>query len=205
VFLLLLCLLPLRADVQPPDYGLALAREEAIRLESLNEQGRYPEVVKLGEAFQDDLLESAQVEYEIAFAWNALGEGDRARRHFRRALELDPGDAAAWYDLGEVYLREGSLDEAGEAFARAAALRPEHWAGPFRLAEIAARRGEAEAFEAHLRTALRNGFSFRVVVGDSNWLTYYRTPALRDVLKRLVTVYSDERLLEAFEQEEGTP
>lgn len=202
---ILLCLGAVLADQAPPDYASVLAREAATHVEALNTQGRYADAVAWGEAFQDRVLEDADVEYEIAYAWSALGESSRARRHFDRAVAQDPEHAAAWYDLGELLLVEGDLGGAEAAFARAAALRPDHWAGPFRLAEIAARRGDAPRFEEQLRQALAAGFSFRTVVGDANWAGYYRDPAMRDVLRRLVTVYSDERLLEAFEEEPRVP
>ena len=201
MLLLLICLLPVFADRPPPSYADVLVREAAARLEASNAQGGYADSVEWGEDFQKHVLQAADVEYEIAFAWNALGESGRARRHYRRAVVLEPDHAAAWYDLGELLLVQGDLDDAELAFERAAELRPDHWAGPFRLAEIAARHGQAERFEEQLRRALSAGFSFRVVVGDANWLGYYREPALRDVIRRLVTVYSDERLLQAFEQE----
>jgi tetratricopeptide (TPR) repeat protein len=197
---LLILALPVFADRPPPDYAEVLVREAAARLEATNLQGRYAEAVEWGGDFQRQVLEAAAIEYEIAYAWNALGERQRAQRHYRRAVALEPDHAASWYDLGELLLLEGDLAAAEEAFARAAALRPDHWAGAFRLAEVAARRGQAERFEEQLRLALAAGFSFRVVVGDANWLGYYRDPALRDVIRRLVTVYSDESLLDAFEE-----
>jgi tetratricopeptide (TPR) repeat protein len=205
VYMVLLALAPVLADQAPPDYGRVLAREASARLEELNLQGRYADAVAWGGTFQDQVIEAAEIEYEIAYAWNALGEQGRAERHYRGAIERDPAYAAAWYDLGELLLIAGELSEAEEAFAQAAALRPDHWAGPFRLAEVAARRGDAARFEEQLRLALASGFSFRVVVGDANWLGYYRDPALRDVIRRLVTVYSDERLLDAFQEESPTP
>ena len=189
------------ADRPPPDYGEVMVREAAARLEAMNVQGRHADAVEWGGDFQEQVLRAADLEYEIAYAWNALGERERAQRHYRRAVELEPDHAAAWYDLGELLLVEGDLGHAEEAFVHAADLRPDHWAGAFRLAEVAARRGDAPRFEEQLRLALASGFSFRVVVGDANWLGYYREPALRDVIRRLVTVYSDERLLIAFEEE----
>ncbi len=201
----MLCLATALADRPPTAYPVVLAREAAARLEASNVQGAYADTVEWGEDFQEQVLRAADVEYEIAYAWNALGEVGRARRHFERAVELEPDHAGAWYDLGELLLFQGELDDAEHAFERAAALRPDHWAGPFRLAELAARRGQPELFEEQLRRALSCGFSFRVVVGDANWLGYYREPALRDVIRRLVTVYSDERLLLAFEEETPQP
>ncbi len=205
MILLLLCIAVGWADRPPPDYAQVLVREASARLEALNTQGSHADAVEWGEDFQEQVLHAADLEYEIAYAWNALGERQRARRHYRRAVELEPDHAAAWYDLGELLLVEGALDDAELAFERAAELRPDHWAGAFRLAEVAARRGDAPRFEEQLRLALGAGFSFRVVVGDANWLGYYRDPALRDVIRRLVTVYSDERLLIAFEQEDPPP
>ncbi len=199
--LLLICLSTVLADRPPPDYAEVLSRQAATLLGAFNVEGHYADAVEWGEDFQDQVLQAADIEYEIAYAWNALGETGRARRHFRRAVELEPDHAAAWYDLGELLLFEGSLDDAERAFERAAALRRDHWAGPFRLAEVAARRGDPQRFEEQLRVALSTGFSFRVVVGDAHWLGYYRNPDLRDVIRRLVTVYSDERLLLAFEEE----
>ncbi len=193
------------ADRPPPDYGQQLVWEAAARLEAMNDQGRHADAVQWGGDFQDQVLGAADIEYEIAYAWNALGERERAKRHFRRAVEKDPDHAAAWYDLGELLLLGGDLDQAEHAFQRAAETRPDHWAGSFRLAEIAARRGQPAHFEEQLRLALASGFSFRVVVGDANWVGYYRDPELRDVIRRLVTVYSDERLLEAFEAAEPRP
>ena len=193
------------ADLQPPDYAAQLASEAATTVEAMNDQGRYADAVQWGDDFQDQVLAAADIEYEIAYAWNALGETERARRHYRRALDHESDHAAAWYDLGELLLFAGELDQAERAFERAAEARPEHWAGPFRLAEIAARRGQAPRFEEQLKLALAAGFSFRVVVGDANWAGYYRDPELRDVIRRLVTVYSDERLLEAFELQEPSP
>ncbi len=203
-FLLACCALA-TADQQPPSYERVLAHQATATVEAFNEHGRYAEAVEWGSGFQSQVLEHADIAYEVAYAWNALGDGERARRHFRAALALDPDHAASWYDLGELLLLEGQLDGAEHAFQRAAELRPDHWAGPFRLAEIAARRGEAERFEQQLRAALQEGFSFRVVVGDARWHGYYAQPELREVIRQLVTVYSDERLLDAFQEAAPAP
>jgi len=188
-----------RAARVPPDYAEEMVRRAAATAGRLNQEGRHAQAAEWGSEFQRHVIEGAAVEYEVGLAWYRLGRTDRAARHYRRTLDEDPTYAAAWYDLGEIRLEAWDLDEAEEAFARAAALRPDHWAGPFRLAEVAARRGDADGFESHLKDALSAGFSFRVVLGDPNWVEYYRNPALAEVIRRLVTVYSDERLLPLFE------
>ncbi len=195
----LACALAAHAARVPPDYTEELVGRAAALAGRLNQEGRHAEAAQWGAEFQRHVLRAAAVEYEVGLAWYRLGRMDTAARHYRRTLEQDPTLAAAWYDLGEIRLIDWDLDDAEEAFARAAALRPDHWAGPFRLAEVAARRGDATAFEAHLREALAAGFSFRVVLGDPHWVEYYRNPALAEVIRRLVTVYSDERFLQVFE------
>ncbi|MBN1335308.1 MAG: tetratricopeptide repeat protein [Deltaproteobacteria bacterium] len=188
-----------RAARVPPDYGDEIVRKAAAVAGRLNQDGRHAEAAEWGSEFQRHVVRGGAVEYEVGLAWYRLGRIERAERHYRRTLREDPAYAAAWYDLGEIQLARWDLDEAEEAFTQAARLRPDHWAGFFRLAEVAARRGDATGFEVHLRDALASGFSFRVILGDPNWVEYYRNPALAEVIRRLVTVYSDERLLQVFE------
>jgi tetratricopeptide (TPR) repeat protein len=183
----------------PPDYGEELVLKAAAIAERLNQAGQPAEAAEWGARFQRHVIAGASVEYEVGLAWYRLGRTDRAERHYRQTVDEDPTFAAAWYDLGEIRLAEWDLDEAEAAFARAAALRPDHWAGPFRLAEVSARRGDPAGFETHLKEALAAGFSFRTILGDPNWVEYYRNPSLAEVIRRLVTVYSDERLLPSFE------
>ena len=47
-----------------------------------------------------------------------LGNGERARPAFARALELDPERASVHYSLGEILLVEGDIDSALESFKR---------------------------------------------------------------------------------------
>ena len=185
--------------MEPPSYEEELVQRVVRSAETLNQAGRYREAIQLCKDFQRQFTWRAVLLYEQAFALNALQRDDEARRAYQRAVELEPSHAASWYDLGELELQAGRIDAAAEAFEQAALLRPDHWAGPFRLAEIAARRGDPRQFEIQLKRALAQGFSFQVVVVDPHWREYYREPALGEVMRRLVTVYGDERLLEAFE------
>jgi tetratricopeptide (TPR) repeat protein len=197
--LLALCPTPAHAEGRVPDYRAELAARVTEELERLNVEGRHKEAIRRGEAFGEDLFPAATVAYEVAFAYNRLGRVRPALRTYEAALSLDPGYAAAWYDLGELRLARGELDLAESCFSRSSALRPDHWAGPFRLADLAARRRDSTAFEENFREALRRGFDPLGIVGDATWRDHARDPVIAPVFARLVTVYGNEELLRMFE------
>lgn len=183
---------------EPRDYREALAARAASSIEALNASGRYEEAVQLGRRWQQGVEPSGAVSYEVAFAYNRMARLEDAIETYAEAIRLDPGNAAAHYDRGEILLALGRVDDAAADLQAAAALRPDHWAVHFRLAELAGRRGDAAAFEAHLTDALRNGFAFEVALQDPRWRGWFRDPALGPVLVKLVTLYGDERILEGL-------
>lgn len=186
----------------PGDYPAEVAARTLVVVERLNQEGRYGDVVEAVDLVQRSFPLDSHLAYEKAFALRALGKLEEAEKEYRRAVSLQDSNAAAWYDLGELLLQRGALEQAEEAFTHAARLRPDHWAGYFRLADTAARRGDGEAFEAHLREALRRGFRLADVAHDPSWRRYFRTEPLRGVLLRLITVYGDETLLREFESDD---
>lgn len=68
---------------------------------------------------------SAAVQYNAALALVMRERFGEAARFFRRALDLDPGLAPAWHNLGNVLKTFGEVDQAYECFERAVALSPE--------------------------------------------------------------------------------
>ena len=54
------------------------------------------------------------------------GSLDYAEAALRRALDVEPGDAASWNNLGVVLIRTERADEAADAFAAAVELRPNY-------------------------------------------------------------------------------
>ncbi len=52
------------------------------------------------------------------------GDPERARAHYRRAIDLDDGVAAAWFGMYMSARALGNADEAGEALERARSLAP---------------------------------------------------------------------------------
>ena len=68
--------------------------------------------------------ESAFLHRELGILERRQGHTDAALGHFRRAAELDPSDAAALIDVGELLEARQDLSGAEAAYRRAAALEP---------------------------------------------------------------------------------
>ena len=60
-----------------------------------------------------------------SIAARAKGQDERAAADARRAVELDPGEAAAWFQLGLTEQDAGRLDSALSRYAEAARRRPD--------------------------------------------------------------------------------
>ncbi|MEZ4236724.1 MAG: tetratricopeptide repeat protein [Myxococcota bacterium] len=194
------------AEVPLPDYRDALARQQWAAVNERLEAGcatdRFPVVCAEGtvdrviaevDAWQRTVGESARLEYLAGLAARYGGREAAAVRRYEHALQLDPGLAEAWYDLGEIRMGRGDLEGARACFEHVAELRTDGqlgWVGPWRLAEVAALGHDPAAFEANLKEALRRGFSLRQIAGQPNWKAFYADPALQDVLDKLLTVYA---------------
>lgn len=158
------------------------------------EDGVAASVITDADAFERHLFPDGPLTYLGGLAARYAGDEQAAERRYRRALDLDPTLVEAWYDLGELLLASGRLDDAGAAFGEVAARNTApatSWLGHWRLAEVAAHRHDAPAFEAHLTEALRRGFTFRQIAGLPNWRGFYADPALQDTLRALLLVYAD--------------
>ncbi len=64
----------------------------------------------------------AEIEYNLARCLQLEGETSKAGRHYREALELDPANAAAWSNFGNIMLEQGKPGRALVCYRRAIAL-----------------------------------------------------------------------------------
>jgi len=190
------------AELPPPDYRASLLDRIEHETDRLLENGEPEQALAHIRSFRSHLTDDPRLAYEEALVLRHLERPNQSVKLLKVALEGNPKLAAAWYDLGEIRLVQGKLDDAEAAFVKASALTESHphgWAGPYRLAEIAGFRGSAEAFEHQLEEALRRGFSFqRTVLGDSRWAGFMQNPKLASILRRLTTVYGEESVLKSW-------
>lgn len=125
---------------------------EAVRHLRKNE---YAEAVKVMDAVikeEPDKPEHLRFRAEVLRVWGKL---DRARRDYRRMIELDPESAVAHNGLAEVCLQARDYQEAFQAARRAAELAPDEWVALYNLGMIEDRTGSAQSAAEHLEKALQ--------------------------------------------------
>ena len=83
------------------------------------------------------------------------GEYEAAAQHLRKAIELDPGDAAGYFNLGNALHGMGKADEAIEQYRKAIQIDPHYVAAHYNLGNVFAEQKKlpeaAAAFEAVLK------------------------------------------------------
>lgn len=167
------------------------------------EPARLDEVILRASLFLDRVVPDGRIRYLVGLAHRHKGELHQAQLAFRDAVRLSPDRAEAWFDLGELLAGQQDWDGARAAFEEVTRLVPEgtrSWPGWFQLAQVDAAQRRPEALEVHLRSALRHGFSFRLVTQNPAWRRFYADPELRPVLERLVSVYAEPEVRKALEQ-----
>ncbi|MCK5940617.1 MAG: tetratricopeptide repeat protein [Planctomycetes bacterium] len=109
-----------RCAQQNPDHDHALVLLGSLLLRT----GRYDDAARmLGEAARRQ-PGSAAVHGNLATAYLALNQLPLAERHYRLAIQRDPQQFQAWFNLGRILAATGRSDDARAALERARALRP---------------------------------------------------------------------------------
>src|SRR5688572_4940011 len=76
------------------------------------------------EAVRSSLPETPQVEYVLGLAARTANRTDDAVKSFSRVLQLDPADAGANVNLGQLYLQQQQYAEAVGVFRAASKTEP---------------------------------------------------------------------------------
>jgi tetratricopeptide (TPR) repeat protein len=125
--------------------------------------GEWHSAVQAGHSVLSLEPDQLQVHVLMGEAYEALGQGDEALYHLRRATQLpfkpsDPEPAAAWLALGSYYERRGDLAQVEETLEEGVQMIPQAMAEPllFRLGliyEESGRLTEAQATYSRLYQA----------------------------------------------------
>src|SRR5512145_3471181 len=86
----------------------------------------------------------------LAFVLSRQGKLDESITQLRKLLERHPGNADAWFNLGNVYRTHGAVSDAARCFARAAALQPGNPDAAINLGLVLAQSERLEDAEAAL-------------------------------------------------------
>lgn len=94
------------------------------RAESLLKEDRYEEALDAAGSAVDRWPEFARAHVALADALYRRGDFPEAERHYRRAVEIDPQEAAGHFGVGRILRTMGRYGDAAESFSKAAALAP---------------------------------------------------------------------------------
>lgn len=100
--------------------------------ESLNS---YNKSIKLNDKFALAYTNRAKLYYE-------LKETDKAVKDYKTALEIDPFNQTALFDLGMIYVKQGDLVTARTFFEKLLSKYPDDYGASSNLANIKKRQGE---------------------------------------------------------------
>ena len=147
--------------IRPAEANVKLHRASAFA-----NLGGYTEAARLADEAVRLSPYSAVGHYVSAYAWGRLGElaasPDTARQYFerslasnRRALELLPGNAGVYYNLGVTYKKLGNVTEAEANLRRAVDLMPTSVVHQGALAELLLQQGKTDEAARHVQEAVR--------------------------------------------------
>lgn len=105
--------------------------------------------------------DSSEAQHLRARLLHTLGRAGEAEDAYRQALALQPGDAAAWSNLGGLYSEQRRHRDAREAYGHALVLQPDFPEAHNNLgvALLALDQGEAALAQFDRALALRPGFA----------------------------------------------
>jgi tetratricopeptide (TPR) repeat protein len=116
--------------------------------------GRFPDAAELLRRAVRMDHDSPRPRLMLAYALWQSGQREKAIAALRRLTERSPGNADAWFNLGNFYRAERRFDEAAAAFRRAAQLEPTRAPAHVNLGYVLVQRGRFDEAESALRFAL---------------------------------------------------
>ncbi len=119
--------------------------------------GVYEEAIDTYEGMIASGLATSQVYSNLSYCHQAIHEMDKAGEAGLMALKLDPENARAHVNVGNILLEAGKYDLADEAAARATELAPDMQQGWTQLAITRAILGDEEGWKKASQQAVKHG------------------------------------------------
>jgi Flp pilus assembly protein TadD len=148
---------------------------------------RYPKAIAEFEELARLRPDSGKVQYYLGGSYQAMGELDKGKECYRRAIKLDPQAAPYYTALAELLKKEEptKLKEPVHLLEEALALNPEDAESKMLLASCREREGKLEEAQALLEQVIKS------------------EPDSRRAHTALAQVYYREKKVEEAKQEEG--
>ncbi len=138
-------------------YAASLPEDAAVSSEAVRIAARAGDdeaVLELGLPLLDSPYADPEALVEVGSRLERRGEGARAERAYRRAVDQNPATYRAWWGLGRLAFARGDGRQALEAFRRATEAEPRHATAWYNLGLAASRLGDTEQAEGALTRAL---------------------------------------------------
>jgi len=177
-----------RATEREPDNASLLNTQGSYLLRA----ARYPDAIEaFGKALVvDPYLTDAH--NNLGFVYTQTADYAAAEKAFRQALSdpAYPTPYKVWFNMGQLYLKQGRLDEAISAFRQAVGIDPDYYPGHFELASVLDQVGNlVEAVREYevAEPAYRGSGEYWYRRGFAHYRLGQHSEA-RDVLSRVRTI-----------------
>lgn len=117
-------------------YGSDLEEGQWVRFAYLYFIGEYEDALLIEDKFVAKYPDNYVYNNWSGLVNRRLGNYEVAEERFKKALELDPTDAAVWYNLGQLQARLRKYDEAKNSFIKAIETNPLYGASYQELAQV---------------------------------------------------------------------
>jgi tetratricopeptide (TPR) repeat protein len=152
-------------EVAPMRYGIQVVApgfERAVQEIDANGTGEVRVTVQLRPQAGEDkayppVSADPEVNYVFGMYASRLGDWERARSYWTKALELLPDYVPAVVSMSEALLIENKASEAAEYLDRAAKIDPSYWRTQAVLAEVSLRTGSTREAVRHAERAIELG------------------------------------------------
>jgi tetratricopeptide (TPR) repeat protein len=134
---------------------------------------KYDDALKACEDHKKKVADSpaslALIEYLEGNIFLAKNDSKAAQERFRKAIETEPNNPAAYVALAEIYAREKRFDEAIKEYEGVIAKNPKYLAGYMAVGTICDLKGDGKKAETYYRKALEIKKDFGPAANNLAW------------------------------------